>query len=260
MGKIEICSPSRKNSALVNPAGPRGVHRFIKICDEAVSREALVRNVGPEIEKVGIISGSYQFIGHPSISQTPGRKVCHFFNVDDSWSEYYQDSYGKRRDPVEELAFNLARAFWTHDFVDFEELQSEEARAYVEKRLALLGHGVIVPVFGSYSSRGKFFLKTDAGRSDMRPFDLFVMEQMCVYFHRRYCELGPSRPRPAVLTARESEILQYLPQGKSNREIALDLNISPNTVSEHIGRILLKLNASNRLTASMKAVAQGLII
>ena len=43
-----------------------------------------------------------------------------------------------------------------------------------------------------------------------------------------------------LLSDREIEVLRLVGQGKSNKEIAIDLSISVNTVKVHIGRIFQK--------------------
>ena len=48
------------------------------------------------------------------------------------------------------------------------------------------------------------------------------------------------------LTPRESEVLARLRQGKPNKIIAHELQITENTVKVFVRRILMKLNASNR--------------
>jgi DNA-binding CsgD family transcriptional regulator/tetratricopeptide (TPR) repeat protein len=80
----------------------------------------------------------------------------------------------------------------------------------------------------------------------------------------------PGRPdRPArgapvsrleiPLTARESEVLAIVAEGRSNREIALQLFISAKTVSVHISNILAKLGAAGRTEAVAVARRRGLI-
>ena len=59
----------------------------------------------------------------------------------------------------------------------------------------------------------------------------------------------------SVLTARETEILQWIYHGKSNIEIGMILNISPLTVKNHVQKILRKLNVLNRTQAIGKALA-----
>jgi DNA-binding NarL/FixJ family response regulator len=60
------------------------------------------------------------------------------------------------------------------------------------------------------------------------------------------------------LTLRENEVLQKLSEGLSNREIALSLYISENTVKAHITNILRKLHLQNRSQAAAYARRLGL--
>ncbi len=52
------------------------------------------------------------------------------------------------------------------------------------------------------------------------------------------------------LTPRESEVLQWLAEGKSNAEIAIILNLAPGTVKLHVEHILGKLGVDNRTAAA----------
>lgn len=64
-----------------------------------------------------------------------------------------------------------------------------------------------------------------------------------------------ARPAPApdlgrdLLTGREQEVLAQLAAGRSNREIAQELHLAPDTVKTHVARVLRKLNAANRAEA-----------
>jgi two-component system, NarL family, nitrate/nitrite response regulator NarL len=62
----------------------------------------------------------------------------------------------------------------------------------------------------------------------------------------------------AALTDRELEIFKRLASGKSNHEIARDLSLSPNTVSNHVASILAKLHLENRIQAAVDAVRSGI--
>jgi DNA-binding NarL/FixJ family response regulator len=62
-----------------------------------------------------------------------------------------------------------------------------------------------------------------------------------------------------ILTEREFEILKLISEGKSNRDIAVAIDLSENTVKTHLKSIMQKLNASNRTEAVMVAARQHLI-
>jgi two-component system nitrate/nitrite response regulator NarL len=61
-----------------------------------------------------------------------------------------------------------------------------------------------------------------------------------------------------VLTRRESEILQLVAAGMSNKEIASELTITEGTVKNHVHNALEKLHLTNRVQAAAYAVRQGL--
>jgi DNA-binding NarL/FixJ family response regulator len=71
----------------------------------------------------------------------------------------------------------------------------------------------------------------------------------------------PSRPEPLdePLTARETEILQLLAQGRTNPQIAGEFVVSPGTVKNHVRHIIAKLGVSDRTQAAVRAIELGLL-
>ncbi|QDS86972.1 Transcriptional regulatory protein LiaR [Rosistilla ulvae] len=65
-------------------------------------------------------------------------------------------------------------------------------------------------------------------------------------------------PMDVPLTAREVQVLRHVALGLSNKEIGRSLNISVETVKEHVQNILRKLNAADRTDAAVRAVKMGL--
>lgn len=72
----------------------------------------------------------------------------------------------------------------------------------------------------------------------------------------------PSEHMPAVVTrlsGRELEVLKLLAAGRTNRDIASELVVSPHTVKRHVANILDKLGAANRTEAGVRARDLGLL-
>ena len=65
--------------------------------------------------------------------------------------------------------------------------------------------------------------------------------------------------RETGLTARELEVLQHIVAGKSNKEIASDLNLSVNTVSVHRANIMDRLGIHKTAELVVYAIRNGLV-
>ncbi len=61
------------------------------------------------------------------------------------------------------------------------------------------------------------------------------------------------------LTQRETQVLKHIALGLSNKEIARSLEISVETVKEHVQNILRKLAVTDRTQAAVWAVRKGLV-
>lgn len=61
------------------------------------------------------------------------------------------------------------------------------------------------------------------------------------------------------LTPAEKRILEMIVGGKSNKEIAYNLDVSENTVKTHVKNIFDKINVSDRTSAATTAIKRGLV-
>ncbi len=70
---------------------------------------------------------------------------------------------------------------------------------------------------------------------------------------------GTKDPLVVRLSDRELEVLNFVARGLNNREIAVDLFISENTVKNHIRNILEKLQLHSRMEAVVYAVRERIL-
>ena len=69
----------------------------------------------------------------------------------------------------------------------------------------------------------------------------------------------PHRGFDQPLTPREFDVIALLAEGLSNKEIAGQLGISPDTAKFHVGRVIDKLDATGRTDAVAHAARRGII-
>jgi len=72
-------------------------------------------------------------------------------------------------------------------------------------------------------------------------------------------EASLASPNPH-LTSREREVLKLILLARSNREIANQLGIEERTVKAHVGRLMRKTGAENRVELSMHALNHSLVL
>ncbi|MFF5445638.1 LuxR C-terminal-related transcriptional regulator [Streptomyces sp. NPDC012888] len=68
----------------------------------------------------------------------------------------------------------------------------------------------------------------------------------------------PAARRPGGLSPRELQVLAELTAGRTNREIARRLYVTPRTVGTHVEHILAKLDVPNRAAAAARAATWGI--
>jgi two-component system, NarL family, response regulator LiaR len=70
---------------------------------------------------------------------------------------------------------------------------------------------------------------------------------------------APGEEPRGRLTPRERQVLELIAQGRPNKLIARELEISEKTVKAHVGRVLEKLGVSDRTQAALYAVRAGIV-
>jgi len=70
---------------------------------------------------------------------------------------------------------------------------------------------------------------------------------------------NPQAQASLGISPRELAVLHELAAGRSNKEIAAELNVSPNTVKTHVARLFEKLGAKRRTDAINRARELGIV-
>lgn len=104
-----------------------------------------------------------------------------------------------------------------------------------------------------------FLPKTLSAKSLVNAVRFMAMgEQYAPLDFLRAADEASGHPLAEKLSQREAEVLRGLTEGKSNKEIARDLDIREPTVKLHMKTLYRKIGASNRTQAAMIARDAGL--
>jgi DNA-binding CsgD family transcriptional regulator len=83
--------------------------------------------------------------------------------------------------------------------------------------------------------------------------DIGLGETMWLLSPQAAGEAAPSRLASAALTPRETEVLSWIAKGKTNRDVAEILGMSPRTVNKHLEHVFEKLGVETRAAAAALA-------
>jgi two-component system, NarL family, response regulator len=124
--------------------------------------------------------------------------------------------------------------------------------------IVMSAYGTEQDICQAFRARAKAFLSKDALPQQIREAIRKVAKGESFISPEIGFKLAESMSHPE-LSRRETQVLEYLAQGRSNKEIGRALFISEGTVKYHVKSILSKLDAIGRTEASMIAARRGLI-
>lgn len=128
-------------------------------------------------------------------------------------------------------------------------LSNYDSPTYLAQALSLGAHGYLLK-----GARADEILHALRRAASGEP--VWTREEM-----RRASSVAPSTGDDVevALTKRESEVLTQIAMGLTNKEIAQALEISYETVKEHVQHVLRKIGVSDRTQAAVWAVRRGLV-
>lgn len=119
---------------------------------------------------------------------------------------------------------------------------------------------VFVKAFGPYGRSGIFALSLNSSQENPSLADLTPAQNIVQLFFPQLLQSHRKTEREVSLTPRETEIVKWISQGKSNPEIAQIIGISVHTVNGYLRGIYLKTQTGDRVSLSFFALHHGLLI
>ncbi|MEU1117986.1 MULTISPECIES: AAA family ATPase [unclassified Streptomyces] len=156
-----------------------------------------------------------------------------------------------------------ATDLWTESVTAAEQLETPVLLATARLRLAdtLLGQGGAA---GAREKAGELLRQAvevahELGAAPLEAEITALADRARIPLRRTARETPPPPAEALGLTTREREVLRLVAAGRSNRQIAQELFISPKTASVHVSNILPKLGAAGRGEAAAIAHRLGML-
>jgi LuxR family quorum-sensing system transcriptional regulator CciR len=238
-------------------AGGSEYWRLLNAIGRSTGVEPLRRAIMEVLAHVGFRAA--YFLAPVSLDRQVGRQMT-AIGFPASWERRYRTHF-RQVDPLPDFALRCERVFRWSEIAALPDLPPEEG-AYVRlmARYSRLD-GVGVGCFGPAARCG--FMA--AGRPDsedaLATNNLLRVQTIGQLSFLRYCELvRPYDVDAPPLSRREMDVMRWLAGGKSNSVIAEILGIRKSSVDVYVKRIFAKLGVRDRTTASVRALALGLVV
>lgn len=258
MSNLSVAFSNRNQLSIT----PEKLLRFVGNCDQSDDIHGLLKTADADLKEMGFEWFAFRYI--PIIGAKDYNKFGKLYipknrsdkrrMYDAFFEAHTTEDEVMKRTPIESYILEHGCAVWFKDIIELESFQTPLLQEYAQLALNDFKNAVFVPAFGLNGCRGTFLF--GCGEKSEQPdyISMARLEYMAFHFLRRFHQIGKQYVlnMKSRLSSREKDILQLLPHGLSTKEIARELAISPNTVDSHLKSIFLKLDAPDRMTATMR--------
>jgi|GEM_PF-1685720 len=162
--------------------------------------------------------------------------------------------------PLMQKSTKLTRALFWNEVATELALTAEQNAQLKTIYCADGDNGLVVPGHGPNGRNACFVMRFSACVGSFSRQDIRILKLACQAVHEHICVLRQdSRKNQVRLTRREREVMSWVARGKSNRDIATIVGISPHTVNGYLRRIYLKTGTNDRTTATLRVLGDSLI-
>ncbi|MEM6851108.1 MAG: LuxR family transcriptional regulator [Pseudomonadota bacterium] len=208
----------------------------------------------------GVQMMSYHHLPPPGASDYRPSITVTAHGFPDGWLNLYLRRKFYEIDPIPKHALNSVYPFWWSQIRAVAGLSKSEVDYLDALEQADFGDGLAIPLFGPHGRNGYAGLGGGKGAARWDEEKIARLQIAAQLGHMKYCDiLHAHAPSDVRLSARESEILEWVARGKSNSVIAEILQLSRNTIDTYLRRIFEKLGVGDRVTAALRGLALGVI-
>lgn len=178
-----------------------------------------------------------------------------------AWQKHYQAHGYLRIDPLVQRGMTSLETFaWS----GIDATAGPATGFWEEARAHGIATGVSIPALAANSVRGMLTLSRSHENMTEREFRgkrsaLVWLGQMAHHGLARHLLLQWRSSAKRDLSERETEVLRWVAEGKTNRQIAAKVGVTERTVHFHLNNAMSKLGVGNRTAAAVRAVVLGII-
>jgi DNA-binding CsgD family transcriptional regulator len=196
---------------------------------------------------------------HPSLGLPRQHGLATSYPED--WMNVYTEKNYMEIDPVTQRCLNSRKPFFWSDVMAQPSLATSSLQLMKDAEDAGLADGIAMSLYGGVGELVGIGLARNQppGGAQKNDYDfLSGAYLLSVYFHETYRDML-SKPQDISLSVRETEVIGWAAEGKTDEEIALLLEISANTVRFHWKNIFKKMDVNGRIYAVTKAIRLQLV-
>lgn len=238
----------------------RHIDQFIAAMAEAKNLDDVFVGLRQQLERLSVERFAYELIW----SDSGARPLLYITSYPADWSKHYVEKNYSSHDMVIRNSARQIRPFTWQDVSRDRNLTPTQRLVFNEARDIGLRSGCSVPIHGPGAA--KAYLSVASSLSDEEFAKIFLRNRheihlLATYAHEHIIKLNLYDRSFAVahLTPREIEVLTWTANGKTRWEISEILNISEETVKNHVENACVRLGTSNKTHAVALALVQGLI-
>ncbi len=213
-----------------------------------------------EVARLGVCAGTLH-VTLPHTSQVGPSAFIGYFGHDAEWMREYRKADVRRHDPVPDYVMLAGRGMTYAEAIEKISLSPQQQEFVDRISQAGLLDMMALPIYGPFDF--DTFATLHIGRPFVIEEDRLMIERIVAVLeatNRRLGQLAEGGVAEKIgLSERETEVLKWMGQSKSNGDIATILTISIGTVDTYVRRIFAKLGTNDRIAAVLKGVRLGLI-
>lgn len=213
---------------------------------------------------LGVYKGFIEFYGFSSYligkmsnpaSQTKNDVIT---NWSPEWIDRWVDQNYVFHDPIFQFALRKREPFlWS---TVYNKTTKTGRQVLNESREFNLNDGIAIPIATDFGPLGCISIATDKVQITNEHIPLIELVSIHFYQHLQSLQLIEAPELFGALTKRETEVLHFVAEGKTNWEIGKILQLSEFSIKDHIHNLTVKLGATNRAQAVAVAIRNNLII